>query len=189
MKARLLKSVNPQLFIQAQNLAKGTGWYYRDVLERGAAGKLIFEQEEHKITTPTAHFFSTTYTPVTQNQETYIATQASTWDNNSFRDAAFPTRMVAKAAGLYLCGADVYWPLASGANLEHYRLWVNRTYLIGGQTEPGNATANHEKNLLGLWYFHANDYLEASVLKNNSGNRAQLRNIWMVGITPESIIP
>jgi len=189
MKARLLKSVNPQLLVQAQNYAKGTGWYYRDVLERAAAGKLIIEQEEHKITTPSCSFFSPNKTAVVQNVETYIATQASYWDNNSFRDAAFPTRMVFKAPGLYLIGAEFVWNPSAGTSMMFHRIWANRTYILAGQSRPGIAINDQSETLVGVWYFHANEYAECSVLKNNAGNQVWLRNFWAVGITPESLIP
>jgi len=188
-KARLLKSPDSLVLINAQNLAHGTGWYYRDVLERAARGKLIFQEGEHKITTPTCSFFSPNKTAVVQNVETYIATQASYWDNNSFRDASRPTRMVFKAPGLYLIGAEIVWNPSSGTNMMFHRIWANRTYIIAGQSRPGVAVNDQSETLVGMWYFHANEYAEVSVLKNNASNQVWLRNFWAVGITPESIIP
>jgi len=94
-----------------------------------------------------------------------------------------------QSAGLYLVTADIILVVASGTNFTFTRIWVNRTTIIADDARPGSATANQCFNLQGIWYFHAGDYAEASILKNNASNQAFLRHFQIVGITPEALIP
>jgi len=188
-KARLLKSVNPQLLIAAQNLAKGTGWYYRDVLERAAAGKLITDGEEYKITTPTACFFSTSNTTLPTNVTTRIKFQGQYWDNNVFRHPTDDTKVVFKSAGLYLIMADLWMAVASGTNPVLGRiLHENGHFIASGQwTQVGLLPSLF--SMSAIWYFHANETLGVTLQKNNSGNQVAVQHLTVLGITPEIIIP
>jgi len=85
--------------------------------------------------------------------------------------------------------ADLILAVASGTNQTFTRIWINRTYIIADDARPGSAIGNQGFSLSGLWYFHADDYAEVGVLKNNANNQAFLRHFQIVGITPEAVIP
>jgi len=188
-RARTLKSVNPAMLTMAQNLAKGTGWYYRDVLETGSYGKLLIERDEYRVTTPTVSAFATASTLIPQNVATPLPLTAQYWDNNAFRDPANPTRLVVKSPGLYLCIGNVNWTTLSGTTGHRQQLRVNNAMTIVEIDTPGTQTLPYRQNLFMAWYFHADDYLELYVQKNNANNQARIDMLALVAITPEALIP
>jgi len=188
-KARLLKSVEPSLFINAERLAKGTGWYYRDVLERAAAGKLITDGEEYKITTPTACFFSTSNTTLPQNVTTPLTMGGQYWDNNVFRHPTDATKIVFKSAGLYLLMADLWMPVANGSNPVLGRILHQNGHFIATGQWTLVSTLPIVYTMSGIWYFHADETIQVTLQKNNTGNQAAVSHMTVLGITPEIIIP
>lgn len=186
-RARTLKSVNPLLFQTAENLAKGTGWYYRDVLERQAYGKLLIEEGQRKVTTPTARGGNTTSVALTSGVAKALDLATMLWDNNAFWDAGTPSRLTMKAAGLYLVGMDTEWTTIANSSIAQNYLRVNGTTIIANQDTPTTSTRNRRFNVVGLYYFEPDDYVEAVVLISASGNQARVNDLWCVGITPEVI--
>jgi len=188
-RARVLKDPPGPVLEAAQALAAGSGWYYRDVLETASYGKLITDGDEYRVTTPTCAFFQPTSTVLPQNVATPLPTSMQYWDNNAFRDLANPTRIVCKSAGLYLITAVVNWTTLVGTTAHQQRLRVNNATTICEIDTPGTTILPYRQNLQAIWYFHANDYVETYVQKNNINNQVRLDLFQVVGITPEALIP
>lgn len=187
--ARALKSPLPQSLDAAQMWAKGTGWYYRDVLEVAAAGKLIRFNGEPRVTTPTARVYRNAAQAVTNGAGGYLTPDAMNWDNNVFWSPTVnPSRLTFKAPGLYLVGGHTYFNAITGGRRD-MGLVVNRTtWIVEDFRTPASATALTIP-VVSLWYFHANDYLEAWQFVNANGVTARLGSLWAVAITPEGIVP
>jgi len=111
------------------------------------------------------------------------------WDNNAFRDPANPTRLVVKSPGLYLCIGNPNWTTLSGTTAHKQSLRVNGVTTIAEIDTPGTTTLPYRQNLFMPWYFHADDYLELVVQKNNTGNQVRADMLAIVAITPEALIP
>jgi len=188
-RARNLKAPSGRQLTAASDLARGSGWYYRDVLETAAYGKLITDGDEYRVTTPTCAFFQPTSAVIPQNVSTPLETAMQYWDNNAFRDPANLTRAVCKSAGLYLITAVVNWTTLVGTTAHQQRLRVNGTTVVAEIDTPGTTTLPYRQNLQAIWYFHANDYVEVCVQKNNLNNQVRLDLFQLVGITPEALIP
>lgn len=187
-RAQVLKAPDPRLYQTAVEMAAGTGWYYRDVLERAAFGKLYTDQQERRVTTPTVFRKNSTSVLLTQNVNTPLSSDTSVWDNNAFYDAAHPTRLNVKAPGLYIVQAQVRWDTTSGSNSTAHTLVVNGTDIIAAHNVPGSTQANLTYAVHTIWYFHAGDYVEALVQKNAAGNRVILQAFFMLAITPEALV-
>ncbi len=196
--ARQLSSPEPRSLDAAEGWAKGqspifggpkgpTGWYYRDVLESAAYGKLIRFQGEVRVRTPTCDLTRLTDFQLLANTFNYVPMTAEVWDNNVFWSATVnPTRMTMRSAGLYLIMATVMLN-TTNAGFFAGELYVNNTTFIGGNRIPKNNQGTY-LNVVGMYYFHANDYVELRVF--NSANTTQFRvpTFSCVAITPEALI-
>jgi len=198
--ARALKSPFPQMLDDATGWAKSTdstyagsakpsGWYYRDVLERAAAGKLITYQEEPLIRTPTTQLYNTSFVACTNGPATTLTPTAERWDNNDFwRSTPNPTRMTFRSAGLYLIGCEIeYNSIANGTRWAILR--SNGTDVLVAQRVALTTAQPIRLTALSIAYFHRNDYLEAQAQVGVNGVTAQLDSFWCVAITPENLVP
>lgn len=197
--ARALKSPPPWALDAAKGWAqqnqdlyagpKGqTGWYYRDVLESAANGKLIRYQGEPKIRTPTVQVRRPSVYPMTAGQFAFVPITELVWDNNSFWSPNVnPSRLTFKSAGLYLIGATALRQ-TTGTGYWSFAIYQAGADPLTGVRIPSTAAAQYA-NLTTLAYFHANDYIELALF-NQSGNvNYTILNFWAVAITPENLIP
>jgi len=187
--ARELKSVDPITLSVAQNMSLGTGWYYRDVLETAAYGKLIRYQDEPRVTTPTVHVSRSTAESMVANIAKRLTPNQFTWDNNVFWSSTVqPARLTVKAPGLYLCGANVFGEVS--ANVRR-GIWmtVNDSIEIANSQFSGGVADIWRQSVTGIYYFHANDFLTLWAATSSSAQTARLHDFWMVAITPEGLIP
>jgi len=186
--ARLSKTPDPYAFNVATALAKGTNWYYRDVLETAMSGKLIRYEDEVRVTTPTAFLSRVTNEQWTAGQFKFMTPDNLVWDNNAFWSSGVnPTRITMKSAGLYLVGATVQLKTANAGNFAA-ELWVNASILIGGSRVPKNGLETMAC-VAGVYYFHANDYVELGVFNSANTTQYQSPSFWAVAITPEGLLP
>lgn len=184
----LMKSPDAQTYDQAKDWAKGTGWFWRDVLTAAANGNLLIEPGALKVTTPT--FFVSMQTPevLAANIVETLEFDAFTWDNNVFwTPAVSTTRLVFRSPGLYLIGA--YGLFDNTATDKS----VDIRFRLNGVTDFPIARAQDITNndvtpqYITIWYFHQNDYLElrasSTLIATVLGAQA-----WGVAITPEALI-
>jgi len=187
--ACLVKSPDADSYNRANEWAKGTGWYWRDVLMAAMAGNLIEIVGETKITTPTAYLQRTSALALAAGVESSVSMQSEVWDNNNFwTSSPNPTRMVFKSPGLYLfAGYGVFGATAGDANRAlRFRLNGTDNFPFFVQQDIANTAARFGTPW--LYYFHADDYIE---LRASSSNAVNLDSAiaWAVAITPEAIIP
>jgi len=186
--ARELKSVDPITLSVAQNMSLGTGWYYRDVLETAAYGKLIRYQDEPRVTTPTAKLTRLTNQQLTGGQFLFIPMTAALWDNNVFWSATLnPSRLTFKAPGLYLVGATIVLNTANAGTMAA-ELWHQGATVIGATRIPKNGLSTY-LSVMGIVYVHANEYVELGIFNSANTTQYQVPNFWAVAITPEALIP
>lgn len=186
--ATLSKTPDPYAFNMATALAKGTNWYYRDVLETAMSGKLIRYEDEPRVTTPTAVISRVTNEQWTGGQFKFLTPDNLVWDNNAFWNPALnPTRITMRAPGVYLVGATVTLKTAN-AGAFAAELWVNGSTLIAGQRVSKNGVETMAQ-ATGLYYFHANDYVELGVFNSANTTQYQSPSFWVVAITPEALLP
>jgi len=186
--ARLSKTPDPRAFNEATALAKGTNWYYRDVLETAMSGKLIRYEDEVRVTTPTARLERTATQAITLNTDTPIDMDGVVWDNNAFWDSGSnPSRITVRSPGLYLLGGNLYYQdtTASGHRLAFLR--VNGSVQIANVSLLVNANLTKQLDVIGLYYFHANDYVELCA-RSSVNSVVVALNFWAVAITPEALL-
>jgi len=187
--ACLVKSPDADSYNRANEWAKGTGWYWRDVLMAAMAGNLIEIVGETKITTPTVYLDRTSTLALAAGADVAVPMQVAQWDNNVFwASTPNPTRVVFKAPGLYIFGGRGNF--ANTSTDSQRRIWAR----LNGTTAFPSFTGQDIMNqpvLLGflwVWYFHANDYIEL-ICESSNANSLNNAQIWAVAITPEAIIP
>jgi len=174
---------------QADTYAEDSGWYWRDVLHAAASGKLIRFQELKQIMTPTASVTRLTNQSIPSGADTPMSFTAEQWDNNNFWNVADPTKIVVKSGGLYLLGWNVFWT----ASLNAFRGSWFRVNGAGGQVVAREGKMTGAVTLArmqgtGLWYFENDDYFELICSTGNAGDTAQGHQVWIVAITPETIL-
>jgi len=183
-----LKNPDSSTLDQAKDWAKGSGWFWRDVLTAAANGNLLIIPGEVKVTTPT--FYLDRFTPIAVLANVYkpIPFEAAIWDNNVFWAASpTPSRVVVRAPGLYLIGGTLlYTATATDAN-RYARFKVNDDVnlpLVSLQDIANQPIAIQWST---IWYFHQDDYVE--LLANSTNNvTVSASTMWGVAITPEALL-
>jgi len=208
--AELSKYADAQTKQQAECLAKGTGWYWRDVLTSGMNGKLsgyaggngvagqvgiIFRQTPElmhygapRVTTPTAAVKNDTPVALTANVEKYLDANTLLWDNNNFWDSSSnPSRLTILANGLYVVGAYMGF-INTGSGYRRAILRLNRTTTIGVQSIAVNNAVEQFANVFTVWPLEAGDYVEAVAFTPSSSVTCALRHLFILAMTPEAVI-
>lgn len=196
----------------ATELAKDTGYFWRDVISSALSGKLLhyigaeennaplpmlYAQQVNKhyegaprVTTPSARVHMSASQACTQNVATTLIPDVKDWDNNVFWSATVhPERLTAKASGLYLILASMLMTPNAESGLA-IRIMLNGSTVVA-RTDVATRTAatqQPEYGLIGLYYLNAGDYLTFDANYSSSGCTGQLRHFSVVGITPEAII-
>jgi len=92
--AYLSKIPHPNVFNTSTDIAKRTGWYYRDVLTAAAGGTLWKNPGEKKVTTPTVSLHRTSSQALTSGVALKLTPDVADWDTNQFWSSSLnPTRM------------------------------------------------------------------------------------------------
>jgi len=187
--ARASKTPAPTEMSAATDLAKGTLWYYRDVLQTAMYGKLFRFNHEEPVKTPTVEVYRTTTEAMTTGIEKILTPQAALWDNNVFWSATSnPTRLTVKSAGLYLIGAQVeIRPETDGSRLVRLR-YDGSTYGAAVTAKTGTDFPAW-MSVLEPHYFHPNEYVELAALVIGTGQTTKINTFWALAITPEALIP
>lgn len=195
---------------QATDLAKDTGYFWRDVISSGLSGKLLhyqgatpstpklpllyrnqvnkYYEGAPRVATPTARLTRVTNQNLGNNTWDSVIYTANTWDTNVFwSPTVHPSRLTFQSQGLYLFGAFALIE----SNFSGYgitRFWLNGTTSIaeGGINDAANS--DRRENLMTLQYMDAGDFMEFQCLANSAGRFIAASNFWCVGITPEALI-
>jgi len=187
--ARRLKSPDPITLMAAQYWTKGTGWYYRDILENAAYGKLIRYQGETRVITPTVSLARSSTEAVGTNVDFRMTPNVANWDNNAFWSPTInPGRMTFKSPGLYLINALAHWT-DFNTHFRYNWLKVNGTTTLGFNASAAGANLDFWSPIQQLLYCHANDYIEFWAHSNSAGDHCQISYLQAVAITPEALIP
>lgn len=186
--ATAFKSPPGFLMDSAKAMTAGTGWYYRDAMENAAAGLFIRYQSEIPIRTPTCRLERRTNQSISANTDTPIIPNAAIWDNQQFWNATVnPGRMTFRNAGLYLFMATLQYKNAGSTFCQvQFRINGNVTPDIIRSTNVGTDTFLHAS---GIYYLHANDYMELVAFDPSAGRLIQIWEWTCVGISQESLIP
>jgi len=182
------KSPAAQDFDAATDWAKGTGWFWRDVLTAAMNGNLLVIPGETKITTPT--YFLTRPGPeaLAANVGEFIAWDGLQWDNNVFwNPLSNPTRITFKAAGLYLFGFQAGFSATASDKAIGLNVRVNGTDFMAQVKAQDIANQYIAQPWVSIWYFHAGDYIECEVVSNVNCNALNMV-AWGVAITPEGLV-
>jgi len=186
--ARFLKAPPPRILDAATDFAAGTGWYYRDVMEVAAVAKLIRYNEEKPVTTPTCMLHRSTAQNQSGSTPYLLTPDSAEWDNNGFWNGSLnPSRISFKAPGLYFVGSETQFPNGSSGNPVPF-IRKNGTQTLT-RSYTGASGSFQTFPLLTLYYFHANDYIEALVDISGSGHNFLLLNFFALAMTPEAILP
>jgi len=208
--AEISKYADPWTRQQAECLAKGSGWYWRDVLVSGMNGKLTFYEGgnglksqvgilhrltpeiQHygapHITTPTAAVKNDTPSALTANIEKTLVANALIWDNNTFWSSTVnPSRLTVRASGLYVIGAYVGF-VNTGSGYRRAILRRNTSQTIGVQAIAVNNAVEMFANVFTIWPLEAGDYVEVVGFTASASVTAILRHFFILAMTPESVI-
>jgi len=201
--AKRSKDPDPCAAATAMPMVKGTGFYYRDILEFADHGKLISTsgrepnpvmllakkyQGMFRVLTPTASVYRDTTEPLTSGVLRLLTPNIQRWDNNAFWNAVTnPTRLTVQSAGLYSIGCTVGFNSVNGGNRQIFLL-VNGTTQVSEFRLPIASAQSTALSITGLWPFNAGDYVEVQVFANVASVNAQLREFWILAITPETLV-
>jgi len=187
--ACLVKSPDADSYNRANEWAKGTGWYWRDVLMAAMAGNLIEIVGETKITTPTAHISRTSTLALAANVNTVVPMSLSTWDNNNFWAASpNPSRIVFKSPGLYAVNLKAQFNNTATDKRVTLNARLNGTDLFRPVEIQDISNNDVSPDNYILWYFHADEYIEVMALSTVACD-LNWAEAAVVAITPEAIIP
>lgn len=187
--ACLTKNPDAQTYDQAKEWTKDSGWFWRDMMTSAMAGKLIEQEGETKIITPTCYLRRSTTLNLIANTEVSLGMESMSWDNNGFWTPLVQAeRMLFKSPGLYLIGAQALYDNTATDKRCQLRFRMNGTANfpeVQGQDISNNDIA---LTMCQPWYFHANEYIELrTIATQNCGLLSA--GMWCVAITPESILP
>lgn len=187
--ARWSKFADPRARNYAEEMAPDTGWYWRDIIESAMSGKLIRKEGEHPITTPTANVFRDTSESLTQNITKTLTPNDLTWDNNYFwNPTANQSRLTVRSPGLYLVGCTLLFSGASTARRDA-RIEDNNGNLIAENGGGEGTSSGGYRSVMGIWYFHKDDYALCRAFTSGTGQSAQIIRFWILAITPEQLLP
>jgi len=187
--ACLVKSPDADSYNRANEWAKGTGWYWRDVLMAAMAGNLIEIVGEKKITTPTAHISRTSTLALSANVNTVVPMSLSTWDNNNFwASSPNPSRIVFKSPGLYTVNLKAQFNNTSTDKRVTLNARLNGVDLFRPVEIQDISNNDVSPDNYILWYFHADEYIEVMALSTVACD-LNWAEAAVVAITPEAIIP
>jgi len=196
----------------ASELAKDTGYFWRDVVSSALSGKLLYYKGSEltdpplpklyadqvnkqyegapRVTTPTARVHMSAAQACTAGVATTLIPNVKDWDNNTFwSSTTHPERLTARSSGLYLVLAAMLMTPNGESGLA-IRLMLNGATILA-RTDVATRTAPSEQpeyNLVALYYLNAGDYITFDANYSSGGCTGQLRQLTIVGITPESII-
>jgi len=186
--ACLSKYPDPYAFQRASELAKGTGWFWRDVITSGLNGKLNVWRGEVRVLTPTVYLTRSVAENMPNGSFLTLTPDTKLWDNNVFWGITVnPTRITVRSPGLYMIGAKVeFRPETDASRLALIRYdgavdGITQS-LKTGTDFPGWA------NLVDFHYFHANEYFEVRALVIGTSQTAKLTGVFACAITPEALI-
>jgi len=182
----LSKMPDPYSHLTANMLSHGNGWYPRDMFIAAANGNLFGVEGEIKVMTPTCSITRATTQSVASGVKTIMNLTAADWDNNQFWEGVtHPSRITFKAPGLYLVRLAVLWSSAAGS-YRFIEIKLNgATFLAHDTNVPGGANSFYQE-VTKLWYFHAGDYIEASVQQGAGALTCIVDQFCVVGIVPET---
>jgi hypothetical protein len=196
----------------ATELAKDTGYFYRDVIASALSGKLLYYKGSQltdpplprlysdqvdktyegapRVTTPTVSVWSDAYTPCATDVWTNLIPNHLRWDNNAFWSPTIhPERLLAKSSGLYIAIANIETAVAGEYGYASRiigsdgTIWAREDWAT--RTAPEQQPAN---NMTALLYLNAGDYITVQASFSGPGNGGMINHFVLVGITPESII-
>jgi len=182
------KQPDPYAFQRATDLARGTNWYYRDVIESALSGKLILGEGGLRITTPTVRVSRSAAEAISGGGGTVLTPDTELWDNNNFWSPSVnPSRITFRAPGLYLVGAEtLYNSVAAGYRQSFIRL--NGSTIIGQMRGGNGSQADLVIQPSTLYYFDPNDYIQVLAGTTTAGITCKLNSLWAVAITPEQLL-
>lgn len=187
--ARWSKFADPRARETAEDMAPDTGWYWRDIIETAMVGKLIRRIGEHPITTPTVNIRKTSATSLSGTNETVLTPDEFLWDNNYFwNPISNQSRITFRSPGLYLVGADAQFGVSSTTRRKLIIKDQDGTRIVEQSQGPGLSTTV-QIAIVGLMYFHANDYIECYAQASASGQTTVLNHFWAIAMTPEQLLP
>lgn len=184
------KLAEPCAFSIAECLTPNSGWYYRDVLATAMYGKLINENGEPRLLTPTTSLSRNPTQPTVSNVMLLLLPNTQQWNNNDSWSISDPSKMFFRSAGLYLVMFKVSFS-AGSATLREARIDIHRN---GAAAEESRfryhiPASGRYVTAVELFYFNAGDYLEIKAGFFGENAAAQLIRWQSLAITPEAIVP
>jgi hypothetical protein len=185
--AQLTKFPHPSQYDLAKELAKDTGWYYRDVLTVAANGKLYFTEGAEKVTTPTARVNRNATEALTANVLKVLTPNTKLWDTNQFWSPTVnSTRLTFVSPGLYYVYSRVLFSAVTGGFRDTGIRLNGTTLLVNSRLWPNSANA-FDGQASDIWYFHAGDYIEPTAQSSVASVTAQLDALIVMALTPEQV--
>jgi len=178
---------DPRSFDEATKLAKGTGWFWRDVFTSAAHGKLMRLPGAIRVTTPTARVSRSTQDALVANVTETVSFEAVAWDNNRFYTPSEHTdRLTIRSSGLYLIGSECNFENSATDGSRALSIRVDGSNIIANTRGQDIANQDVILETLTIYYLEAGQYIDLRVVSTVASfvNNA---HFWLVGITPEAI--
>jgi len=186
-KARWSKYADWRARERAEELAPDTGWYWRDIIETGMAGKLRRRDGETPITTPTALVKQSSTTSLTINVDTAMTFDTLEWDNNYFwNPIANQSRLTVRSPGLYLVGATANFPVNSTGRRK-IQIQKSDGTILAHSAQGSGTSSGGNISCVGIMYFEANSYARVFAQSLVASQTVQIQNFWILAITPENV--
>jgi len=170
-----------------KGMVKNTGWYYRDLVTRAIAGKLIADPWQVRITIPTACVHKASAQALTANQWNQLAFDTTDWNVNGWLDGASANQLKAKTAGLYLVIAYLEYTTVSSSGQRFLQLVLNGVTTLGMNSMTSIATFVVRQQVTAIWYLNVGDQIQAQAYCTAASQSAQLLKLQVLGITPQTL--
>lgn len=187
--ACLSANADPQARRYADEVSKGTLWFWRDVVTKAALGQFLIQKGEVRVTTPTAMIHRSANQSIANNTVVTLLPDSLDWDSNHFWDAVTkPAFLKIRSAGLYFVGVEVKFAVGTTGRRE--LALVRNGIEIGRSTGNPITTTSSDFQCLQLIYAHAGDEVTA-VVRHTQGAALNVTvpSFFAIGMTPEAVIP
>lgn len=182
------KLMDPRTYDMANDLAHGTGWFYRDVFTSAAHNKLVRQNGALRVTTPTCYVERTSVEALAANISEEVTFESERWNNNQFWTVGTtPKRVIVRAGGLYLIGARGNFNNQASDGSRAISIRVNGSQTVSTVRNQDIANQDIILETSTIWPFDPDDYFEVQVVSTIA---TDLNNCqaWAVAITPEAVI-
>jgi len=186
--ARASKSAYPEQRDNLISQAKGTQWYWRDIIERAMAGKLFAYEGQWRVSVPTVSVLRASEQSIPVSAYTQLTFPTTSWDTNEFRVAGNDLKLVVKTPGLYRLDIYVRWGTTGSTGFRAVKIAITDDNTLFEDQRTAISGGNVSHVLGGLMYLTAGQEITAWAFSNQASQTCRIKRLSVVGMTPEAVL-